>query len=666
MTNRQRAITALRTHAYLVQLITSLSLMCAFVISFVFYFSVYDLRYQANLNQQELHHHAEEALASALDDFAAQLENTAMQTDALSDQALASYLRGAEYSLNVITRMCIYHPETKTLIGSAGKESFDLLAHTFFPSLTTEQFLSLVTAQSPMPFAEQSNGMIAFPFKTSKHIALYVLNGNVLKSHIDSVLPSPFKLLSISDMQDNPLLTTGSVLSDMQAVSAAKARMLIRITLPKTSFRGFSLRLRVFSLFIILTICILCIALVVYFLYRPVRTVRNQIPDAQREELRELDEFTAIATSIADGERLQEEMQQEALEQRNITISRLYEKLLYGIRIPPEKLSALPFFSASRFQVAVAHLDNVQNVNAVKSSLSDDKQLYVLELYDTAHLAFICTAEDTGKTMQSIYEQLNVPLGVGTPCNHLTGLHRSYIEAVSALGAGEGVIWFNKDTSKTSPEEDPQISALADALLTFMQNDHERAMTIADEIFDLLDTREDSLLFRQHAYVRFVMPFFERVRETYPEAQFSIEPITNATHWGSVSLKERFCQALTEAMDSLPARKPLEQDNLLFFVEEHLFDPYFGLGNIAQKYNITEYTASRLFKEVSGVSFKKYVTHRRIERAKSLLASSDLKMSEIAQQCGFASASYFARIFRNAEDLSPAEYRQQEQLTKPH
>lgn len=118
-------------------------------------------------------------------------------------------------------------------------------------------------------------------------------------------------------------------------------------------------------------------------------------------------------------------------------------------------------------------------------------------------------------------------------------------------------------------------------------------------------------------------------------------------------------------MNSLPVRKPLEHDGLLFFVEKHLFDPYFGLGDIAQKYNITEYTASRLFKEVGGVSFKKYVTNRRIERAKYLLASSELKMSEIAQQCGFASASYFARIFRNAEDLSPAEYRQQAQMTKP-
>lgn len=663
MTNRQRTIAILRTHAYLVRLIISLSLMCAFIISSVFYFSAIDLLHQATRNQQELHQHAEETLASMLDDFVMQLQITAMQIDSLPDQALSPYLRGAEYSQDVITRLCVYQPETQMLIGSAGEESLGLLAHTFFPSLTTQQFLSLLTAQSPAPFAEQSNGMLAFPIRTDKQIVLYILNGSVLRIHADSVLPRSFSLLAITDAQGTPLLGS-SISSGLPSIFASDAQMHISIMSSKSS-ANISVQPSIRTLLLVLMITVFLVASVVCFLYRPFLTIRDLIPDAQREELRELDEFTAIATSISDGERLQEEMQQEALEQRSITISRLFEKLLYGIRIPPEKLSALPFAPEGQYQVAVARLDQVKNVNAVKSRLMNNKQLYVLELYDTAHLTFILEADISADILERIHQELNVPLGVGTVCNHLTGLHRSYIEAVSALGTGEGIIWFTEDASKASPEENPQISALADALLTFMQNDRERAMTVADEIFDLLDTQEDSLLFRQHAYVRFVIPFFDRVRETYPEAQFSIEPITNATHWGSVSLKERFCQALTEAMNSLPVRKPLEHDGLLFFVEEHLFDPYFGLGDIAQKYNITEYTASRLFKEVGGVSFKKYVTNRRIERAKYLLTSSDLKMSEIAQQCGFASASYFARIFRNAEDISPAEYRQQMQQTKP-
>ena len=100
--------------------------------------------------------------------------------------------------------------------------------------------------------------------------------------------------------------------------------------------------------------------------------------------------------------------------------------------------------------------------------------------------------------MHRVHEKLGAPLGVGRACGDLAGLHRSYIEAVSALGTGEGMTWFTEDNNH--PEEDPQISALADALVTFIQSDRERAMIVVDEIFDLLDMKEDSLLFRQHAY----------------------------------------------------------------------------------------------------------------------------------------------------------------------
>lgn len=242
------------------------------------------------------------------------------------------------------------------------------------------------------------------------------------------------------DAQGSPLMVFEHLPDDAEIFSADDTRLSVCIASPDMIGSTISVRMNAGSILIILLACALLIAAAVWLLYRPIKAVRALIPDSQREELRELDEFTAISTAIADGERLQEEMLQEALEQRSIAVSRLYEKLLYGIRIPPEKLSALPFASARHFQVAVA------------------------------------------------------PLGVGRACGGLTGLHRRYIEAVSTLGMGEGMTWLTEDSHH--PEEDPQISALADALVTFIQSDRERAMIVVDEIFDLLDTKEDSLLFR--------------------------------------------------------------------------------------------------------------------------------------------------------------------------
>jgi two-component system response regulator YesN len=64
-----------------------------------------------------------------------------------------------------------------------------------------------------------------------------------------------------------------------------------------------------------------------------------------------------------------------------------------------------------------------------------------------------------------------------------------------------------------------------------------------------------------------------------------------------------------------------------------------------------------LFKQETGSTIKQYISDYRMEVAKKLVASEHLKMHAIAELCGFASASYFAKVFKASTDLSPLEYR---------
>jgi AraC family transcriptional regulator len=48
---------------------------------------------------------------------------------------------------------------------------------------------------------------------------------------------------------------------------------------------------------------------------------------------------------------------------------------------------------------------------------------------------------------------------------------------------------------------------------------------------------------------------------------------------------------------------------------------------------------------------------RRVERAKKLLSEPDLQLAEIAQLCGFADQSHFARVFSQFEGFSPGRWR---------
>ncbi|MGM0884038.1 MAG: response regulator transcription factor [Bacillota bacterium] len=81
------------------------------------------------------------------------------------------------------------------------------------------------------------------------------------------------------------------------------------------------------------------------------------------------------------------------------------------------------------------------------------------------------------------------------------------------------------------------------------------------------------------------------------------------------------------------------------------------LTMIASHMNLSTNHLGKLFKEETGTSIKQYISDYRIDLAKKLVESEHLKMHTIAELCGFASASYFVKVFKASTDLSPLQYR---------
>ncbi len=70
-----------------------------------------------------------------------------------------------------------------------------------------------------------------------------------------------------------------------------------------------------------------------------------------------------------------------------------------------------------------------------------------------------------------------------------------------------------------------------------------------------------------------------------------------------------------------------------------------------------EYYITRRFKQETGYSINDYIKFARVERAKTLLASTDQPLEEIAGALGFSSRSYFSQCFSQVAGQSPMEYR---------
>lgn len=82
-----------------------------------------------------------------------------------------------------------------------------------------------------------------------------------------------------------------------------------------------------------------------------------------------------------------------------------------------------------------------------------------------------------------------------------------------------------------------------------------------------------------------------------------------------------------------------------------------SLDEVAQTVHLSRFYFSRLFKQEMGCNFVDYISKIRIDRAKLLLKNSDYNGVRIAAEVGYQDASYFSRVFRQATDMTPNQYR---------
>ena len=81
------------------------------------------------------------------------------------------------------------------------------------------------------------------------------------------------------------------------------------------------------------------------------------------------------------------------------------------------------------------------------------------------------------------------------------------------------------------------------------------------------------------------------------------------------------------------------------------------LDQIAAAGSVCRSRCCQLFKKYIGSSPNEYVTSYRLERAMEFLRETDSSVTEIANNCGFSSSSYFAESFAKWKGCTPTEYR---------
>ena len=95
----------------------------------------------------------------------------------------------------------------------------------------------------------------------------------------------------------------------------------------------------------------------------------------------------------------------------------------------------------------------------------------------------------------------------------------------------------------------------------------------------------------------------------------------------------------------------------IFDVVEARYHEPISLRDVADAVRLTTGHLTTIVGRRTGRTVQQWITERRMQEARRLLADTDLTVAEIARRVGYREAGYFVRRFRSAHGVTPAAWR---------
>ncbi len=134
--------------------------------------------------------------------------------------------------------------------------------------------------------------------------------------------------------------------------------------------------------------------------------------------------------------------------------------------------------------------------------------------------------------------------------------------------------------------------------------------------------------------------------------------------YNKITSQEKLCNwvvnCLEDFTNSIYKSRNIEKISLvskgLNYIKEHCCEKI-TLDDVAHYVHKSPFYYSHIIKNETGLTFNDYLTKMRIEKAKELLKNDVLSIATIAIEVGYNDQSYFSKVFKNWEGITPAKYR---------
>lgn len=128
-------------------------------------------------------------------------------------------------------------------------------------------------------------------------------------------------------------------------------------------------------------------------------------------------------------------------------------------------------------------------------------------------------------------------------------------------------------------------------------------------------------------------------------------------------LKEKYLRTVFKDKDNEGNNHTGNDVNLNFLqrvtdiVYHEMSNPDFTASALADKLSLSISQLNRKMIAISGYNPTTYILNLRINKAKKILASQDIPITEVADECGFSDLAYFSRTFKKQTNVTPSQYR---------
>lgn len=260
-------------------------------------------------------------------------------------------------------------------------------------------------------------------------------------------------------------------------------------------------------------------------------------------------------------------------------------------------------------------------------------------------------------------------LGFGS-VTKLEELQGSYTSALDALAYTDGSVAHADDLPvHLSYEEDYPIEIEKALFAAVGRKEPDVAVSSAARFFDWMtanypDDLDDIRLK--------VLEFVLKAESIIYEQGFGMYRFSSRTNYlsevtrltAASDLKNWFTDKIREVCHNAQIQKEEKSDSIIDKARKYIEDNYrtkdVSLDDVSREVDISPYYFSKLFKEETGENFIEYITRIRMERAKELLADTNLSMKEICARIGYSDPNYFSRTFKKHVGVTPTEYKEQQ------